>query len=106
MGYNGHDAELAQLRAELPGWGVLWNPNRDLYMAVQGRQPTVTSPTMRGLLDAINGSSAPTRGHNAGQLLYSITSQDSRPAMAIRSAAAGRVTAVPVWPAPPVHHWS
>ncbi len=47
--------ELAALRDALPGWGIIYDPNRGQFIAVQGRRPTVTSPTARGLLAAING---------------------------------------------------
>ena len=40
-------AELAQLRAALPTWGILFYPGRRLYLAVRGRRPVLTSPTRK-----------------------------------------------------------
>ena len=52
-------AQLAQLRAELPTWGILFDPGRRLYLAVRGQRQVITSATPQGLLEQITGQAGP-----------------------------------------------
>jgi hypothetical protein len=56
-GYDGSRAhELATLRDALPGWGILYDPGRRLFIAVRGRTaPPVTAASPEGLLERITG---------------------------------------------------
>ena len=53
-------AATAELRAALPGWGILYDPWLSRWIAVRGKHaPPITAATPAELLDQINGTAEP-----------------------------------------------
>lgn len=85
MSWKPDEAQIAEytaiLRASLPGWGVVWDPSAEEWIAVRGKDAApVTAPTPAKLLAAVTGSATFNGGDGvsteAAALAGALTGQD------------------------------